>query len=272
MALATIGTLALVTMGIWQWEALRDRAIGITTALAAGDLSLPTGSSSPDGDSSHRASSYAADSSLPASSDAAGSRRTTALPQVPTQVPTQRPAQTLAQRPETPSGEPDELLHHRRYAEAPLAGLVPLNPKSDIRLQPIVQKTVNEMIARAKSEGVQLGVASGFRSIEDQNYLFFEVKAERGQSSKTRAEVSAPPGYSEHHTGYAVDFIDEGAPGTHTEKSFETTAAYRWLEKNAAFYSFELSFPDDPDSPLGYEPWHWRFVGDQKSLELFYKE
>ena len=128
------------------------------------------------------------------------------------------------------------------------------------------------MIAKAKAEGVQLGIASAFRTVEDQNRLFFEVKAERGQSSKTRAEVSAPPGYSEHHTGYAVDFIDESKPGTHTEESFETTPAFKWLKQNAPAYSFEMSFPKDPNSPVGYEPWHWRYVGDQKSLELFYQE
>ncbi len=168
--------------------------------------------------------------------------------------------------------DPPELLHHRRYAEASIAGLVPVNSNSEIKLQPAAAANINKMITQANSEGVQLGVVSGFRSIADQNYLFFDVKAERGETPKTRAEVSAPPGYSEHHTGYAVDFVDESQPDTYTEESFEKTAAYQWLMKNAAFYNFEMSFPQDPTSPLSYEPWHWRYVGDQKSLELFYKE
>ncbi|PZO51640.1 MAG: D-alanyl-D-alanine carboxypeptidase [Phormidesmis priestleyi] len=170
------------------------------------------------------------------------------------------------------SDDPPELLHHRRYAEAAIADLVPIDSNSEIKLRPAAAASINKMIAQANSEGVQLGVVSGFRSIADQNYLFFGVKAERGETSKTRAEVSAPPGYSEHHTGYAVDFIDESQPDTYTEESFEETAAYQWLMKNAAFYNFEMSFPQDPTSPLSYEPWHWRYVGDQKSLELFYKE
>lgn len=183
------------------------------------------------------------------------------------------PLLTASSNPVAPSeNPPDHLLNHRRYAEADPDDLVLLNPSSQIKLQPPAQIAVNQMIAQAKSEGVQLGMASAFRSIEDQNHLFFDVKAERGQNSKTRAEVSAPPGYSEHHTGYAVDFIDESKPGTHTEKSFETTPAYQWLQKNAPAYNFELSFPQDPNSPVGYEPWHWRYVGDQKSLELFYED
>ena len=168
-------------------------------------------------------------------------------------------------------GKPEELLNHRRYDEAPQESLVNLNTKSDLKLQPDAQAELTAMIAKAKAEGIKLGIVSGFRTIEDQDYLYFDVKAERGESAKTRAEVSAPPGYSEHHTGYAVDFIDESKPDTHVEKSFETTPAFRWLKKNAAFYNFEMSFPDDPSSPLSYEPWHWRYVGNQESLELFYK-
>lgn len=170
------------------------------------------------------------------------------------------------------TGKPDELLNHRRYAVAAETGLVNLNPNSQIRLQPSAQEALTEMITKAKADGVRLGVVSGFRTLEDQNYLYFEVKAERGESAQDRAEVSAPPGYSEHHTGYAVDLIDESKPDTHVEESFTTTPAFKWLQKNAAFYNFEMSFPKDPSSPLGYEPWHWRYVGNQESLELFYKE
>ena len=188
----------------------------------------------------------------------------------PTDLP---PAPTTSVNPVAASeNPPDHLLNHRRYDEANPADLVPLNPSSQLKLQRPAQIAVNQMIAQAKSEGVQLGIASAYRSIEDQDHLFFDVKAERGQNSKTRAEVSAPPGYSEHHTGYAVDFIDESKPGTHAEVSFETTPAYQWLKQNAPTYNFEMSFPKDASSHVGYEPWHWRYVGDQKSLELFYQD
>lgn len=165
---------------------------------------------------------------------------------------------------------PETLLNHHHYDEAPANELVPLNSNSDIKLRPAAQVSVNAMIAKAKADGVQLGIVSGFRSIADQDYLYFKVKAERGESATTRAEVSAPPGYSEHHTGYAVDLIDESQPKTYVEESFVTTPAYRWLMKNAAFFNFEMSFPQNNKDSVAYEPWHWRYVGDQKSLELFY--
>jgi D-alanyl-D-alanine carboxypeptidase len=167
--------------------------------------------------------------------------------------------------------QPEQLLNHRRYDIADTSRLVPLSPDSEILLQPDVQARLEAMLADAKADGVRLGIISGFRTLEDQQYLYFDLKAERGQSARTRAEVSAPPGYSEHHTGYAVDFIDESQPATHLEESFETTAAYQWLVANAPYYNFEMSFPKDNSANIAFEPWHWRYVGNQESLELFYK-
>lgn len=166
----------------------------------------------------------------------------------------------------------DSLLGHRPYEIADASNLATISTNSMVRLKPEMAQKVEAMMAQAKSAGVNLDVISGFRSLEDQKYLFFELKAERGQSAQIRAEVSAPPGYSEHHTGYAVDFIDGSQPATDLEVSFENTPAFRWLEENAAYYGFEMSFPKGNSQNVAYEPWHWRYVGNQESLELFYKD
>ena len=257
-AFGVLGFSAIATLIIWQWKPISQQTVKqtqrIQTALAqrSDDNPLPT--------------SAVQESSDPENSDLENlNPENSQSPRAETSLPVQS-ANPLATK------GPNQLLNHRRYEEANPADLVLLNPNSQLRLQAPVQIAVNEMIAKAKAEGVQLGIASAFRSVEDQNRLFFEVKAERRQNSTTRAEVSAPPGYSEHHTGYAVDFIDESKPGTHTEESFENTPAFQWLKQNAPAYNFEMSFPKDPDSPVSYEPWHWRYVGDRKSLELFYQE
>jgi D-alanyl-D-alanine carboxypeptidase len=127
------------------------------------------------------------------------------------------------------------------------------------------------MSAAAARDGISLVPISGFRAVGDQKHLFFDVKAQRGQVTTKRAEVSAPPGYSEHHTGYAVDIGDGKTPATNLSPTFENTSAFKWLEKNAAYYSFEISFPKDNPQGVNYEPWHWRFVGDTDSLKTFYK-
>ncbi|MBF2034727.1 MAG: D-alanyl-D-alanine carboxypeptidase family protein [Leptolyngbyaceae cyanobacterium T60_A2020_046] len=164
------------------------------------------------------------------------------------------------------------LLGHRAYEEAPTNSLVPLSMDGGIQLRQAAARQFEAMIADAAAEGVRIIPLSGFRSIEDQQYLFFNIKAERGQTTRTRAEVSAPPGYSEHHTGYAVDVGDGSRPNLHLEVEFEQTPAFQWLAQNAARYSFELSFPPDNDQGIQYEPWHWRFVGDSDSLETFYRD
>lgn len=162
------------------------------------------------------------------------------------------------------------LLNHRAYAEAPLHTLVAVTADGLVTLRQPAADQLKAMMAQARQEGVMLRAVSGFRSIEDQRYLFFAVKAERGESPIRRAEVSAPPGYSEHHTGYAVDLADANRPETDLDESFDGTPAFGWLSQNAAFYGFELSFPADNEQGVSYEPWHWRFVGDQTSLETFY--
>ena len=123
----------------------------------------------------------------------------------------------------------------------------------------------------ARANGIILTPISGFRTVEQQNYLFFEIQRQRNQNPSKRAKVSAPPNYSEHHTGYAIDIGDGKVPATNLSESFEKTPAFRWLKNNAAKYSFELSFPANNPQNISYEPWHWRYVGDPHSLETFYK-
>jgi D-alanyl-D-alanine carboxypeptidase len=140
-----------------------------------------------------------------------------------------------------------------------------------MRLRKAAAKAFIEMQSDARRSGVILMPISAFRSKATQEKLFFEVKKQRNQQTRKRAEVSAPPGYSEHHTGYAIDIGDGRAPATNLSSSFANTAAFRWLQNNAAQYSFELSFPENNPQGINYEPWHWRFVGDSHSLETFYK-
>lgn len=256
-------------MGLWQWNRISPNApvlAGLkqtwTKAVSAAGL-----------DDDPNAPISSTQSAQPQSTQSQSVEPAATTSSSPTQPTTEQPAQP-ATSPELaePSPKTDTLLNHRRYEEAPQDGLVALNPNSLLKLQPEAQTAVNAMLAKAKAEGVRLGVISAFRTIEDQNHLYFDIKAERGQSAKTRAQVSAPPGYSEHHTGYAVDFIDETRPDTQLNPTFEETPAYQWLDKNAAFFNFEMSFPKNASSGVSYEPWHWRYVGNQKSLELFYKD
>ncbi|MBE9116055.1 D-alanyl-D-alanine carboxypeptidase family protein [Lusitaniella coriacea LEGE 07157] len=171
--------------------------------------------------------------------------------------------------PDVPAVE--NVLGHLPYEAAPESELQSLSANAQIRLRKAAAQKFNEMSASARASGISLVPLSGFRTVEEQNHLFFGVKAQRNQNASQRAEVSAPPGYSEHHTGYAMDIGDGNVPSVNLSQGFEQTAAFQWLEKNAARYGFELSFPPDNIQGVSYEPWHWRFVGDIQSLETFYR-
>ena len=172
---------------------------------------------------------------------------------------------------QTQGKDGNTLLGHLPYKEVPVSELRPITPDGGIQLRAAAAEKFQAMVAAAGQAGVILVPISGFRSVTDQQHVFFDVKAERGQVVTKRAEVSAPPGYSEHHTGYAVDIGDGNTPATNLSPDFEKTTAFQWLEKNAPYYSFELSFPKNNAQGVNYEPWHWRFVGDRDSLETFYR-
>lgn len=159
------------------------------------------------------------------------------------------------------------LLGHFPYAEVPAADLVSIAP--GVALHRDAAEALQAMQAAAAAEGIDIRVLSAFRSIALQKQIFFDVKSERNQSSLERAQVSAPPGFSEHSTGYAVDLGDGRAPGTNLSPSFDETAAFRWLQANANRFHFHLSFPQANHQGVSYEPWHWRFEGSADALKVF---
>jgi D-alanyl-D-alanine carboxypeptidase len=159
------------------------------------------------------------------------------------------------------------LLGHFPYPEAEPGQLTPVLP--GIRLRSEAGEALLAMRRAAAAEGIDLAVLSGYRDAELQRELFFDVKSERNQSAAQRARVSAPPGFSEHSTGYAVDLGDAARPGTHLSPSFDGTPAFRWLAENAARHHFHLSFPEGNAQGVNYEPWHWRYEGSTEALQLF---
>ena len=112
--------------------------------------------------------------------------------------------------------------------------------------------------AAALREGLVLEAISGYRS-HDYQLGIFRCKLERGQSVEQILAVNAAPGYSEHHSGEALDL---GAPGEPpAEESFEATPAFAWLSARANDFGFAMSYPRENPHGIVYEPWHWRCRG-----------
>ena len=106
----------------------------------------------------------------------------------------------------------------------------------------------------ALRDDILLDAISGYRS-HDYQLGIFERKLARGLGVEDILTVNAAPGYSEHHSGRALDIGTPGQPPA--EESFEHTPAFDWLRKNAAAYGFAMSYPRDNPHGIVYEPWHW---------------
>ncbi|GAB4305760.1 MAG: D-alanyl-D-alanine carboxypeptidase family protein [Oscillatoriaceae cyanobacterium] len=129
-------------------------------------------------------------------------------------------------------------------------------------------KALMKLIYAARDEGVWIIPVSAFRSIERQK-LLFDNQVERRGSVEEAAKISAPPGYSEHHTGLALDLADGKFPKLDIKEEFENTEAFRWLQLHGKEYGFEMSFPALNPQGVIYEPWHWRFVGSPHAEAIF---
>jgi zinc D-Ala-D-Ala carboxypeptidase len=106
----------------------------------------------------------------------------------------------------------------------------------------------------AAPAGVELQIVSAFRSAEYQLGIL-KRKLELGQDVDEILRVSAAPGYSEHHSGRAMDLTTPGFAAL--EEEFEDSAAFAWLSTNAQSYGFRLSYPRGNKHGIAYEPWHW---------------
>jgi zinc D-Ala-D-Ala carboxypeptidase len=134
--------------------------------------------------------------------------------------------------------------------------------------RPETVQAYNRMVTDAAKSGVKLKIVWAFRSSSMQSRHFAEAQAKHGK--RAAIQWVAPPNYSEHHTGWALDIGDELDPQADDNPLFERTAAFRWLATNARRYGFELSFPKKNWQGVGYESWHWRFVGTPEAQQTFH--
>lgn len=128
-------------------------------------------------------------------------------------------------------------------------------------LRPEALDALNRMMADFAAQGGPrtLNVVAGHRTRDFQQHLFDQSAAANGLEHARR--YVAQPGYSEHHTGYALDLSLYFSNGT--SRNFDGTGDYRWIADHAADYGFVLRYPDGKEDVTGiaYESWHYRYVG-----------
>lgn len=148
---------------------------------------------------------------------------------------------------------------HFKYAEPPASELVwsGFGSKNEekYKIHRDAKDALHTLVNAAKTNGIVLKPSSIFRSVKRQQQIINHKLSTQSPHEVYRA--SSPAGYSEHHTGFAVDFgsIDE---------SFTTTRAYEWLLTHGHHYGWEQTFTTDYSAYSGVseESWHWRYVGN----------
>ncbi len=109
-------------------------------------------------------------------------------------------------------------------------------------------------------------ITSGWRSYEEQVETVAEMIAKYG-SEEEAMKYTAPPGYSEHHTGMAFDtyiFVKDGdKTATYKPGAADMPPLYNWIYENCARFGFIKRYDEEKSGITGYsgESWHFRYVG-----------
>lgn len=120
-----------------------------------------------------------------------------------------------------------------------------------IYVLPEVKAAFSRMAEVAKRDSIDLIVDSGYRSASFQRRIIRQ-RLEAGQDMQEILTMVAPPGYSEHETGCAVDLVP-------SEALFASSKIYLWLTENASRFGFRESYPESTADSMSWEPWHWYY-------------
>jgi hypothetical protein len=115
-----------------------------------------------------------------------------------------------------------------------------------IRINSQIATRLNNMINAAKADGITLR-GSGYRSLQGQIEAGRANGCPANWTNSGQCRIpTAPPGYSNHQMGFAVDFQKNGA------KIKSSSAEFKWLTANAGRFGF-YNLPS--------ESWHWSIDG-----------
>lgn len=136
------------------------------------------------------------------------------------------------------------------------------NKEKTLQFHANAERFLNNMFAKASSEGIHLKIISSYRSFDEQAGLKSSYKVTYGLGAN---KFSADQGYSEHQLGTALDLTTPEVGATFV--GFEKSPEYAWLVAHAHEYGFILSYPKE-NTFYQFEPWHWRFVGTALAQRL----
>jgi len=180
--------------------------------------------------------------------------------------------------------KPDYLILVNPYRPVPEGYGEAIRPYLTEYTEPCTGKTISvekrtlkaflDLKEALAEEGVEVAIANCYRTVEMQQEIV-ERYTEKYGADYVRSYV-AKPGYSEHHTGLAIDLyvVKDGVPVKENEDSMKETALWRKVHGRIAGFGFILRYPEGKEKVTGiaYEPWHFRFVGEAAAQRMAWHE
>ena len=132
-----------------------------------------------------------------------------------------------------------------------------------VRVERTSYEAYQALRAALLEEGVDIELESCYRSVARQEELWAEYEAARGLDYCN--QYVAVPGFSEHHTGFAIDtnLIQPESQASEEEKQAERARLWEKVHQKMPAYGFILRYMEGKEDITGYsyEPWHMRYVG-----------
>ncbi len=150
----------------------------------------------------------------------------------------------------------------RSYVPGSLSSTTQAGLNGGYLIRTSVIRDLSALARAARAAGAGVAVQSAYRSYARQKALFQGYVDQIGY--ERALAVSARAGHSEHQLGTTIDF--RSASSTRPPWDYDdwaTTAAGRWMKRNAWRYGFLMTYPKGKrsESCYSYEPWHYRYVG-----------
>ena len=131
----------------------------------------------------------------------------------------------------------------------------------------VEKKALSQFLALQKEladEGIYIELDSTTRSVAEQQKLWDDWTVEKGEDYVKK--YVAVPGYSEHHTGLAIDVCldKDGKRIDDNDDMIAEKEIFAKVHAKLAKYGFILRYLEGKDAETGYsyEPWHFRYIND----------
>ena len=138
----------------------------------------------------------------------------------------------------------------------------------DIKVEKEAYENYKKLKQELKKEGVNIELDSVYRSVKEQQELWNEWSNDPEKGIEYVKKYVAVPGYSEHHTGLAIDIClkKDGKLVYENDDMIADRKTFAKIHKKLSKYGFILRYLENRDDITGYayEPWHLRYVGSEK--------